>query len=106
MYTYSYFHHIGYFNPKVKLPYSGFFRGENFSRIDLVQIFVGKNFTNHSTGASVIINYYYACEIQQAGMVKLYKVESVVRGYYFYKEIWSTAVGSMLPCLQERFNTH
>ena len=37
------------------IPYSGFFRGENFSRIDLVQIFKGKNFTNHSTGASVII---------------------------------------------------
>ena len=39
-------------------------------------------------------------------MVELYEVESVVRGYYVYKEIWSAAVGSMLPCLQERFNTH
>ena len=37
-------------------------------------------------------------------MVKLYEVESVVRGYY--KEIWSAAVGSTLLCLQERFNTH
>ena len=35
-------------------------------------------------------------------MVESYEVESVVRGYV-YKEIWS---GSMLPCLQERFNTH
>ena len=34
---------------------AGFFRGVKFSRIDLVQIFEGKNFTNHSTGASVII---------------------------------------------------
>ena len=33
-----------------------------------------------------------------------YEVESVVRGCYVYKEIWS---GSTLPCLQERFNnTH
>ena len=39
-------------------------------------------------------------------MVELYKVESVVRGYYFYKEIWSAAVGSLLPCLQERFDTN
>ena len=39
-------------------------------------------------------------------MVELYEVESVVRGYYFYKEIWSTAVGSSLPCLQERFDIH
>ena len=37
-------------------------------------------------------------------MVELYEVESVVRGYYFYKEIWSAAVGSSLPCLQERFD--
>ena len=36
------------------IPYSGFFRGEKFSRIDLIQIFEGKIFTNHSTGASVI----------------------------------------------------
>ena len=33
----------------------GFFRGVNFSRIDLIQIFEGENFMNHSTGASVII---------------------------------------------------
>ena len=43
---------------------------------------------------------------QQAGMMELYKVESVVRGYYFYNEIWSAAVGLSLPCLQERFDTH
>ena len=34
---------------------AGFFRGEKFSRIDLIQIFKGKIFTNRSTGASVII---------------------------------------------------
>ena len=39
-------------------------------------------------------------------MVELYEVESFVRGYDVYKEIWSAAVGSTLPCLQERFNTH
>ena len=43
-------------------------------------------------------------KFSQAGMVKLYEVESVVRGYY--KEIWSAAVGSSLPCLQERFDTN
>ena len=36
-------------------------------------------------------------------MGEWYEVESVVRGCYVYKEIWSS---SMLPCLQERFNTH
>ena len=44
-------------------------------------------------------------KFSQAGMV-LYEVEYVVRGYYVYKKIWSAAVGSTLPCLQERFNTH
>ena len=93
------------------VPYSGFFRGVKFSRIDLVQIFEGKNFTNHSTGATVIIIIIIMREItsvkfSQAGMVELYEVESVVQGYYIYKEIWSAAVGSTLPCLQERFNTH
>ena len=39
-------------------------------------------------------------------MVELYEVESVERGYYFYIEIWSAAVGSSLPCLQERFDTN
>ena len=39
-------------------------------------------------------------------MVELYEVESVVRSYYVYKEIWSTTVGSSLPCLQKRFDTH
>ena len=40
-------------------------------------------------------------------MVELYcEVECVVRGYYVYKDIWSAAVGSTLPCLEERFNTH
>ena len=36
-------------------------------------------------------------------MVESYEVESIVRGCYVYKEIWSD---SALPCLQERFNTH
>ena len=47
----------------------------------------------------------YACEVQQAGMV-LYEAESVVQSYCVYKQIWSIAVGSSLPCLQERFDTH
>ena len=71
------------------IPYSGFFRGENFSRIDLIQIFEGKNFTNHSTGASVtviiITRKITRVKFSQAGMVELYEVECVVRGYYVYK---------------------
>lgn len=39
-------------------------------------------------------------------MVESYEVESIARGYHVYKEIWSAAVGSTLPCLQIRFNTH
>ena len=33
-------------------------------------------------------------------------VESVVRGYHLYKDVWSAAVGQRLPCQQERGNPH
>ena len=33
-------------------------------------------------------------------------VESMVRGYHVYKDIWSAAVGQRLPCKQERGNPH
>ena len=67
----------------------GFFRGEKFSRIDLIQIFEGKNFTNHSTGTSVIIiAREITCVKSQAGMVELYKVESVAQSYYMVHCSW------------------
>jgi len=40
------------------------------------------------------------------GMVESFEVESVVRGYHIYKDIWSAAVGTTLPCRQESFNPH
>ena len=65
---------------------AGFFRGENFSRIDLIQIFEGKNFTNHSTGTIVIIiiitREIMHVKFSLAGMAELYKVESIVQGKY------------------------
>ena len=33
-------------------------------------------------------------------------VESMVRGYHVYKDVWSAAVGQRLPCKQERDNPH
>ena len=39
-------------------------------------------------------------------MVESYEVETVVRGYHIYQEIWSAAVGTILSCRQERFNAH
>ena len=33
-------------------------------------------------------------------------VESMVRGYHVYKDIWSAAVRQLLPCKQERGNPH
>ena len=33
-------------------------------------------------------------------------VESMVRGYHVYKDVWSAAVGQRLPCKQERGNPH
>ena len=39
-------------------------------------------------------------------MVESYEVESVVWGYHIYKDIWSAAVGTTLPCRQESFNPH
>ena len=38
-------------------------------------------------------------------MVESYKVESIVRVYHIYKDIWSAVVGTTLPW-QERFNLH
>ena len=38
--------------------------------------------------------------------METYEVESVVRGYHIYKDIWSAAVGSTLSCRHERFNPH
>ena len=39
-------------------------------------------------------------------MAEPYEVESVIQGYHIYKEMWSIAVDSTLPCQQERFNSH
>ena len=39
-------------------------------------------------------------------MAESYEVESVVRRYHIYKEIWSAAVGTTLPCRQDGFNPH
>ena len=39
-------------------------------------------------------------------MVESYEVESVVRGYHIYKDIWSAAVGTTPPCRQESFSPH
>jgi len=39
-------------------------------------------------------------------MAESFEVESVVRGYHIYKDIWSAAVGTTLPCRQESFNPH
>ena len=38
--------------------------------------------------------------------MEIHEVESIVRGYHIYKDIWSAAVGSTLSCWQERFNPH
>ena len=35
-----------------------------------------------------------------------YAVQTVVRGYHVYKEVWSATVGQILPCQQERGNVH
>ena len=35
-----------------------------------------------------------------------YTVETIVRGYHVYRAVWEAAVGQVLPCQQERSNTH
>ena len=35
-----------------------------------------------------------------------YAVQTVVRGYHVYKQVWSATVGQVLPCQQERGNVH
>lgn len=34
------------------------------------------------------------------------KVETVIRGYHVYKEIWTTTLGKVLTCRQETDNFH
>ena len=33
-------------------------------------------------------------------------METVIRGYHVYKEVWDAAIEQVLPCQQERGNTH
>ena len=35
-----------------------------------------------------------------------YTVKTIVRGYHVYRAVWEAAVGQVLPCQQERSNTH
>ena len=35
-----------------------------------------------------------------------YAVESIIRGYHVYREVWGTAIGQCPPCQGERGNIH
>ena len=35
-----------------------------------------------------------------------YVVETVVRGYHVYKDIWNASIGQILSCQRERGNVH
>ena len=35
-----------------------------------------------------------------------YTVETIVRGYHVYQNVWDAAVGQVLPCQRERGNVH
>ena len=39
-------------------------------------------------------------------MAEPLEVESVVRGYHVYKDVWSAAVGTTVPCQVESFKPH
>ena len=39
-------------------------------------------------------------------MSSSYAVQTVVRGYHVYKDIWNAATGQILPCQRERGNVH
>ena len=34
----------------------------------------------------------------------VFKIDSVVRGYHVYKDVWDAHIGKMLPCLPETSN--
>ena len=36
----------------------------------------------------------------------MYAMQTVMRGYHAYKEVYSATVGQVLPCQQERGNVH
>ena len=96
------------------IPYSGLFsRGKIFTNYPNPNI-QGENFhelsqSKYSRGKiSRIVKRCDIIIILRACISRMetHEVESVVRGYHIYKDIWSAAVGSTLSCRQERFNPH
>ena len=96
------------------IPYSGLFsrgkiftnypnpniQGENFHELSQSKYSRGK-FSRIVKRCDIII-ILRAC----VSRMETHEVESAVRGYHIYKDIWSAAVGSTLSCRQERFNPH
>ena len=39
-------------------------------------------------------------------MSESFTLQSMIRGYHVYKEVWDAVVGETLPCQQEGGNTH
>ena len=84
------------------IPYSGKllwwkikFRGENFHGCSLVHAPRVHAPWVWSLIAHVLI------ENELVKMMSSYTVETVVRGYHMYKEVWDAAIGQVLPCQQE-----
>ena len=84
-----------------------------------VEHFANKIFADYRLLPVLWVGPIHACARSPAGVLSLegaemsscennatYAVQTVVRGYHVYKEVWSATVGQVLPCQQERGNVH
>ena len=57
--------------------------------------------------ANTIAFNHYGLHVRGRPMAFMFSIETVVRGYHIYKEIWNTAIdGTELPCGREIVNAH
>ena len=45
-------------------------------------------------------------EMSGSGNNATYALQTVVRGYHVYMQVWNATVGQVLPCQRERGNVH
>ena len=81
----------------------GYFRGANIPLLE----FEGKIFTNLShyyASALIILNVITCGTYIDRRKMESYSIDSVIRGYHIYKDIWPAPIGEILSCERESFN--
>ena len=52
----------------------------------------------------ILVKFFHSKEFHGEMSVKLYKYQSAVRGYHYYRNYWQPVVGEELGCMHERDN--